>query len=335
MTISRTGIIGTRFRSCFSRVNIGAPEKLTTARSGLSGLFEQTPIDFPSADHFRGNHKVAHLALHREVVHEFEHEVFKNHAQATSADFALHGKLGDSVESVVGETQTNILEFEEPLVLLEQRVLGLCQNTDKHALVQVVHHACDRQAADKFGNQAIADQIAGLYLLEQFGVAATRRRRRGVGVKTERMAASALFDNFLEADESASADKQDVRGVDRSKFLVRVLAAALRRHVGDGALQDFQQCLLDAFAAYVARDRRVLVLLGNLVDLVDIDDALLGFLDVAIGGLQQLENNVFNVFADVAGFGKCGGVHDGERNVQHARESLREKRLPRARGPNQ
>src|SRR5580700_8728126 len=122
MTISRTGIIGTRFKSCFSRVNIRAPEKLTTARSGLSGLFEQTPIDFPSADHFRGHDEVAHFALHREMVHEFEHEVFEDHTQAASADFALHGELGHGLESVIGETQPDILKFKEALVLLEERV---------------------------------------------------------------------------------------------------------------------------------------------------------------------------------------------------------------------
>src|SRR5271165_774914 len=95
MTISRTGIIGTRFKSCFSRLNMRAPEKFSNARSGLSGLFEQTPIDLPAADHFRGDDKIAHLALHREVIHKLEHQVFQNHAQSASANFALHGEFGN------------------------------------------------------------------------------------------------------------------------------------------------------------------------------------------------------------------------------------------------
>ncbi len=116
---------------------------------------------------------------------------------------------------------------------------------------------------------------------------------------------------------------------------MRMLAPTLRRNVRDGAFQNFQQRLLHAFAGNIAGDRRILVLLGNLIDLVDIDDALLGFGDVAIGGLQQLQNNVLDVFADVARFGKRRGVHDCERHVQHARQGLRQQRLARSRRPNQ
>ena len=69
-------------------------------------------------------------------------------------------------------------------------------------------------------------------------------------------------------------DEQHVRGVDLDELLVRVLAAALRRHVRDRALEDLQQGLLDALAGDVPGDRRVLALAGDLVDLVDVDDAL-------------------------------------------------------------
>ncbi len=72
-------------------------------------------------------------------------------------------------------------------------------------------------------------------------------------------------------------------GVYRSELLVRMLAAALGRHIGDGAFQNLQQRLLDAFAGDVARDGRVLVLTADLVDLVYIDDALLAALDIPVG----------------------------------------------------
>jgi hypothetical protein len=38
--------------------------------------------------------------------------------------------------------------------------------------------------------------------------------------------------------------------------------------------------------------------------LVDIDDPALGALDIVVGGLQQLEDDVFDVLADIAGFGE-------------------------------
>ena len=118
-----------------------------------------------------------------------------------------------------------------------------------------------------------------------------------------------------------------LRRVDLEELLVRVLAAALRRHVGDRALEDLQQRLLDALARHVARDRRVLVLAADLVDLVDVDDALLALLDVAAGRLQQLEDDVLDVLADVARLGERRRVDDREGDRQQLGERLREQRL--------
>jgi hypothetical protein len=119
------------------------------------------------------------------------------------------------------------------------------------------------------------------------------------------------------------------------ELLVRVLAAALGRHARDGPLEDLQQRLLHALARDVARDRRVLVLAPDLVDLVDVDDPLLRLLDVAVGRLHQLEDDVLDVLADVAGLGERRRVDDGERDREQLGERLREQRLAGARGPDE
>ena len=62
-------------------------------------------------------------------------------------------------------------------------------------------------------------------------------------------AAGARLDDLLQPVERAAADEQDVLRVDLDVFLLRMLAAALRRHGGDGALEDLEQRLLHAFAA--------------------------------------------------------------------------------------
>ena len=125
-------------------------------------------------------------------------------------------------------------------------------------------------------------------------------------------------------------DEQHVGGVDLDELLVRVLAPALRRHRRLRALEDLQQRLLHALAGDVAGDRRVLALAGDLVDLVDVDDPGLGPLDVEVGGLDQLEQDVLDVLADVAGLGERGGVGDGERHVEQPGERLGEVRLAAA-----
>ena len=123
--------------------------------------------------------------------------------------------------------------------------------------------------------------------------------------------------------------------VDLDVALLRVLAAALRRHVADGALEDLEQRLLHALAAHVARDRDVARGATDLVDLVDVDDALLRTLDIEVRVLQQAQQDVLYVLADVTRFGEGRRIRDCERNVEDARERARQERLARARGAHE
>src|SRR5262245_26518323 len=118
-----------------------------------------------AANHVGSDDKIANLALHGQVVHQLQHEVFENHAQAARADLALKSQLGDGLEGFVSKAQANIFEFKEPLILLEQGVFRLGQNLHERGFVEVVHDTSDGQATDKFGDQAVADQIARLNLV--------------------------------------------------------------------------------------------------------------------------------------------------------------------------
>src|SRR4051812_8321296 len=94
MTISRTGIIGTRLISLFSRLNITFEGGFRFSTSPeLSRFFQQVPIDVAVADHICSDGKLAQLALGRQVVHEVQHKIFENHAEAAGAHFALQSQL--------------------------------------------------------------------------------------------------------------------------------------------------------------------------------------------------------------------------------------------------
>ncbi len=144
-----------------------------------------------------------------------------------------------------------------------------------------------------------------------------------------------LLDDLLETVEGATADEQDVGRVDLDEVLVRMLATTLRWHVRDGPFQDLEERLLDPLAGHVAGDRRVIGLARDLVDLVDVDDPALSAGDVEVGSLDQAEQDVLDVLADVAGLGQRGRVGDAERHVEDACQCLGEERLPGARGPDQ
>src|SRR3546814_16651800 len=73
--------------------------------------------------------------------------------------------------------------------------------------------------------------------------------------------------------------------------------------------------LLNAFAGNIASDRGAVALARDLIDIVDIDDALLRFFDVAVCGLQKFGDDVFDLFAYIAGLGQRGGVDHDEWQV--------------------
>src|SRR5207253_11097564 len=80
----------------------------------------------------------------------------------------------------------------------------------------------------------------------------------------------------------------------------------------------FQEGGLNAATAYVAPayigTRR------DLVDFVDIDDAILGKLNVPIGLLHQISNKIFNISTYIAGFAEFRCVRLYERNTNQIRD---------------
>ena len=114
-----------------------------------------------------------------------------------------------------------------------------------------------------------------------------------------------------------------------------MLAAALRRHIDHRALQNLQQRLLHALARDVARDGGVVALAGDLVDLVDEDDAALGLGHIVVGHLQQTREDALHVLAHVARLGEHRGVHDGEGHLQQPRDGTGHEGLARAGGAHE
>src|SRR5690606_2547147 len=156
-----------------------------------------------------------------------------------------------------------------------------------------------------------------------------------LGAEADAPLADPVGDDVLEPGEGAGADEEDVRGVELDELLVGVLAPTLGLYRRHRALEDLEEGLLDALARHVAGDGGVLRLAADLVDLVDVDDALLGPLDVVVGGLQELEEDVLDVFAHVPGFGEGRGVGDGEWDVELAGQGLGEEGLAAAGGADQ
>src|SRR3954469_22000646 len=285
-------------------------------------------------DGLLGHDALLHVAARGKLELPVEQRLLEDRAEAARAGLAGQRLVGDRGQRLVGEHQLDAVELEEALELLDQGVARLGQDRDQVVARELVDHRYHRQAADELRDQPVLDEVLGQDLLEQLARVLVALRRNG-RAEAHAPVADAPLDHLVEVRESAAADEQDVRGVDREELLVRVLAPALRRHRRHRALEDLQERLLDALTGYVARDRRVVRLARDLVDLVDVDDPGLGLLDVEVRGLDELEEDVLDVLAHVAGLGQRRGVGDRERDVEDLGERLREERLAAARGTEQ
>src|ERR1044071_9558087 len=304
-----------------------------SARSARGLALEHELGAGAALDDLAGHDALLDAGERGDLVHDVEHDLLDDRAQAAGAGVAAGGLLGDRGQRVGPEVELDALELEQPMVLLGERVLGLPQHLGQRLDVERVARDDHRQPAHELGDHAELDQILGAGLAAQRVLVVLGGRY----LRAEPQAAltGAPADDVLEAIERPAADEQDVRGVDLDQLLLRAVARAVGRDRRGLALEDLEQRLLDALTGHVARRRRRAALARDLVDLVDADDAARGLLDVAAGGAEQRLDHALDVLADVARLGERRGVRDGERYVELLGQGLGQQRLARAGRPDQ
>ena len=202
-----------------------------------------------------------HVAPAGDLVHDFHERLFEDGAEAARAGLVFESGLSDGAEGVVGEDELDAVHLEVALVLLDEGVLRLGENADQCWFVEGLEADNHRQAADELGDEAKFEQvIVGDMRHELILAPGATEATRGLEAKADVVAGEALLDVIFETFEGAATDEEDVRGVDLQEVLVGVLPTALWRDVGDAALDDLEEGLLDAFAGDIARDARVVAL---------------------------------------------------------------------------
>ena len=90
-------------------------------------------------------------------------------------------------------------------------------------------------------------------------------------------------------------------------------------------LKDLQQCLLYALAGNISCNRYILRLLCDLIDLINIDNAMLCPFNIVIGSLDQLQENVFHIFTYITCLRQRSGICNGKRHIDYPRQCLGKK----------
>ena len=228
----------------------------------------------------------------------------------------------------------NVLELEHLTVLTHHGVLGLGQDRHQVVFVERLRLGDDGRTSHKLGDHAKGVEILREHLTQQV-VLVDRGGTGNLGVKAHALVAHAVGDDLVQTHKGTAADEQDVGRVDLQQLLLGMLAAAGGRNACHRALKNLKQRLLNTLARNIAGNGEVLGLAGDLVDLVHVDNANLRALNIAIGGIDELEQDVLHVLAHVTGLGERGGVGDGKRHLEDARERLGEQGLTGTSGTEQ
>ena len=114
-----------------------------------------------------------------------------------------------------------------------------------------------------------------------------------------------------------------------------MLSAAFRGDTRAGTLKDFQERLLHTLTRNVPGNRGVVPFAGDLIDLVNVDNTLLGLFNVVVRRLKKIENDVRDVFPDVTRLGKGRRIHDGKRHFQQTGKGLGKKGLTATSGTHE
>src|SRR5260221_870848 len=163
----------------------------------------------------------------------------------------------------------------------------------------------DREAANEFGFEPEFYKIPGLRLIEDvFG----GFQRAVLGGKAYGGLGQTPVDDFFQAAEGTADNEENMLGVDGAGGFAAALVEihhgldlagdVVRRASRDfGFFHEFQQIGLHAASADVTAGH--VVGGGYFIDLVDINDPVLGAGDITFSKANEVANHIFDVAADV------------------------------------
>lgn len=106
--------------------------------------------------------------LVREVEHDVFHHAFHDRAEAARAGVLAHGGSGDLPEGIGLKDEVDAVGLHELLVLFDQRVLGISQDSYQCFFVELVEGDEDGKSSDKFRGQAEFDEVLRCEVPELF-----------------------------------------------------------------------------------------------------------------------------------------------------------------------
>jgi len=128
------------------------------------------------------------------------------------------------------------------------------------------------QTTQQFGYQTKRLQVGGVDILQEvlFGLFLLLF----IYIEPDGIGIDPAGNDLIYSVKGAATDKEDILGIDLYQLLLGMFPAALWRDEYVRSFQELQQPLLNAFAADVTGDGRIISFTGYFIYFVDIDDTL-------------------------------------------------------------
>ena len=134
------------------------------------------------------------------------------------------------MKCILLKVQLHIIQRKELLILLQNGISRLLQNSHQHILIQILQRADNGKTADKLGNHAKRTQIIirhpgkNVFILVE-PVLQLRRESHGGLLR------QSLFDDSLQRRKRAAADEQNIARIHGHRGNHAVLGACSNRNV--------------------------------------------------------------------------------------------------------
>ena len=217
--------------------------------------------------------------------HAFQHDIFHHRTKSARAGLEAYRFFRYGCQGFGFEHKVYVVQFHKFLILFDKRIFRFGKNVDKRVYVKRRQTDSDWQTPHKLGDKTELDEVLRLQIFYELRVV-NFFHTLDLITETKPRALTTLLYNFFDTDKRAAANKQNVGRIDGDRLCLRMLSAALRGNLGDGAFKNFEQRLLYAFARHVTRDGHVFRLFGDFVDFVDVNYSAFGTFDVVVGSLN-------------------------------------------------
>ncbi len=99
------------------------------------------------------------------VIHDVEHDLFKDAAQGSRAGAFFHSQSGEGIQGIRDKLQLHAFHGHELGVLFGQRVFWFGQDGDQLGFVELVQHRHHGQASNELWDEAVGKEVFGFNVL--------------------------------------------------------------------------------------------------------------------------------------------------------------------------